>query len=137
MNGSGNSYVTGGFDSNSITFGTTTLTSAGGSDLFAVKYDTGGNVVWAKIAGGSNYDWSYSIAVEVSGNSFVTGYFRSSSITFGTTTLTNAGSVVTKDIYIVKYDASGNAVWAKSAGGSGDDYSTAIALAVSGNSSLI
>jgi Tfp pilus assembly protein PilZ len=135
IDGGGNSYVTGYFSSTSITFGTTTLTNAGAfnSDMFVVKYDAAGNVVWAKSAGGSDFDQGYGIAVDGSGNSYVTGYFGSTSITFGTTTLFNAGAGP-YDMFVVKYDAAGNVVWAKSAGGSSNDQGLGIAVDGSGNS---
>ena len=133
VDGSGNSYVTGYFQSSSITFGTTTLTNVGNVDIFTVKYDASGNVVWAKSAGGTSGDYGNGIAVDGSGNSYVTGYFQSSNITFGTTTLTNA-SIGTNDIFTVKYDASGNVVWAKSAGGTSGDAGKGIVVDASGNS---
>src|SRR5690606_8330373 len=104
----GNVLVTGFFGSPSITFGSTTLTNAsstGKDELFIVKYDPNGNVLWAKSAGGINGDWGNSISTDANGNVLLTGYFSSSSITFGSTTLTNAGSY---DIFIAKYDSSGN-----------------------------
>ena len=132
VDGGGNSYVTGHYFG-SVTFGTTTLTNTGSYDVFIVKYDATGNVVWAKNAGGSNYDYGYAIAVDGSGNSYVTGFFSSSVITFGTTTLTTVGSA---DIFVVKYNASGNVVWAKNAGGNNWDQGKAIAIDGSGNTYL-
>ncbi len=88
--------------------------------MFVVKYDASGNVVWAKSAGGTSNDIGNGIAVDASGNSYVTGYFVSPTITFSTTTLTNASSG-TSDMFVVKYDASGNVVWARSAGGTNYD----------------
>ncbi len=135
VDGSGNSYVTGYFQSATITFGTTTLTNAnaGNTDMFVVKYDAAGNVVWAKSAGGSDEEWGYDIAVDGGGNSYVTGYFQSATITFGTTTLTNANAGF-KDMFVVKYDAVGNVVWAKSAGGSDEEWGSGIAVDGGGNS---
>lgn len=129
----GNTYVAGGFQSSSITFGTATLANAGGgsvSDMFIVKYDATGNVLWAKSAGGTSADDAYSIITDASGNVYVVGYFQSSSITFGSTTLTNAGAY---DMFIVKYDASGNVLWAKSAGGTNHDAANSVITDASGN----
>ena len=61
------------------------------------------NYLWAKSAGGTSYDWGYSVATDASGNCFVTGYFYSSSITFGSYTLNNAG-VHNPDIFLAKLD---------------------------------
>lgn len=127
----GNCYVTGYFSSATVTFGSATLTHIGYTDIFIVKYDSSGNVVWAKGEGGSDYDVPEGIAVDVSGNIYITGEFQSPTITFGSTTLTRVGGY---DTFTVKYDVSGNVVWAKGAGGSNPDYSSKITVDASGNS---
>lgn len=129
---SGNSYLTGTFYTATLIFGTTILTNAhtGNGDMYVVKYDAGGNVLWAKSAGGTGDERGYKIALDRAGNCYITGYFSSSTITFGTTTLTNAGLT---NMYIVKYDAGGNVVWAKSAGGTNNDYGSGIAVDAAGN----
>jgi hypothetical protein len=83
-------YVTGYFESDSLTLDSITLRSAGGQDIFVVKYDPNGKVLWARSAGGRNDDYGASIAVDASGNVYVTGYFESDTLTFGTITLRNA-----------------------------------------------
>lgn len=90
---------------------------------------------WAKSAGGSSYDGATTITTDISGNIYVTGYFWSSSITFGSTILNNANSP-TSDMFLVKYDAAGNVLWAKSAGGTGGtghDVATSVITDASGN----
>ena len=131
---SGNVFVCGVFESLSITFGSYTLTNASASsgDIFLVKYDASGNVIWAKSAGGTDDDYGYSVATDASGNTFVTGRFHSPSITFGSYTLTNA-SAGSGDIFLVKYDASGNVIWAKSTGGTTEDKSSSVATDARGN----
>ena len=137
--GSGNVYVTGAFYSPSITFfGTNNITkiltnaASGNSDMFIVKYSSTGIVQWAKSAGGNSNEAGIGVATYGSGNVYVTGSFESSSLTFSeTTTLTNAGTSG-NDMFIVKYDADGVVKWAKSAGGSGDDYGSSIAAGGSG-----
>ncbi len=139
---SGNVYVTGFFSSPTITFGTFTLINIdaiwGTSDIFIVKYNTSGTVLWAKSAGGNGIDAVTSISVDVSGNIYVTGYYNNPTITFGNFTLTNTGGFCApnpcNDIFIAKYDSSGAALWAKTAGGNGDDYGTSISADVGGNS---
>jgi len=127
---SGNTTITGFFYNASVTFGTTTLTNNGLSDIFIVKYDTNGNVIWAKSSGGTSDDWGYSIVMDAAGNAYITGEFGSSAVIFGATTLTNNGG---GDILIAKYDTNGNEVWAKSAGGSGDEQGYSIATDLSGS----
>jgi Glucodextranase, domain B/Beta-propeller repeat len=138
VDGSGNSYVTGVFNG-SATFGLgevneTTLTSAGGDDIFVAQYDSSGTLQWAKRAGGSGTDRGVSIAVDGSGYASVTGWFNGSA-TFGQgqasqATLTAAGS---DEIFIAQYDSSGMLQWARRAGGSGLDQGAGIAVDSAGN----
>lgn len=122
---SGNLFVAGNFYSPSIIFGSTTLNNTGSGDMFIVKYGTSGNVLWAKSAGGASSDGAISASPDTSGNVFVTGNFTSPSIIFGSTTLNNAGGS-NEDMFIVKYDISGNVLWANSAGGTGFDRATSV-----------
>jgi type IX secretion system substrate protein/beta-propeller repeat-containing protein len=127
----GNVYVTGLFQSPTITFGNITLVnSSEWQDIFIVKYDPAGNVLWAKSAGGSGSDEGTSITTDTSGNIYLAGYFGSNTINFGNTTLVRNGSF---DIFLAKYDSSGNLIWAKSIGGIGDDEWPKITTDVEGN----
>ncbi len=133
----GNVYVTGWFASSSITFGSIVLTNAysgyySPSDIFITKYDSNGNVLWAKSAGGTEGDWATSLSIDNEGNVYITGSFYSSSLTFGLTTLTNS-SADSSDIFITKYDSNGNVLWAKSAGGTGYDFGTNVTTDGGGN----
>lgn len=103
----GNAYVMGWFDGPSITFGTTTLTNHGGTDIFIVKYDVNGSLIWAKSIGGMDDDYAYGSTSDDSGNVYITGQYGSDSITFGATTLTN------NSFFVVKYDTMGNVLWAQ------------------------
>ena len=131
---SGNVIATGLFSSPTITFGTTVLTNAGGNDMFIVKYDPSGNVLWAKSAGGTSGAGGNSCTTDASGNIIATGYFTSPTITFGTTVLTNANAG-SSDIFIVKYDSGGNVLWAKSEGGTAFDWATVAPPMPAGTSS--
>jgi len=118
----GNVYITGTFQGSSIIFGSDTLhnTATGSLDIFVVKYDASGNVLWARSGGGTNNDYAYGICADIRGNVYITGYFTSPSITFGTINLNNLTSTGNgTDVYITKYDSAGNVIWAKSAGSSG------------------
>jgi gliding motility-associated-like protein len=116
----GDVFVTGNYTSSTIVFGLTTLTNLGSKDVFIVKYDPNGNVLWAKSAGGSSYDEGNSVSSDRGGNVLVTGQYGSQTIVFDTSVLTNSSSVCT-DLYIAKYDANGNLLWVKSEGGSNFD----------------
>ncbi len=131
---SGNVYMTGVFSSPTITFGTYTLTNAspGYSDIFLVKYDSSGNVIWAKRFGGTNDDYGKSVAIDVYGNIYLVGAFYSTSITFGTYPITKSGTGY--NLFLTKYDSAGVVLWAKGAGGvTSNIYPDKIATDPSGN----
>jgi hypothetical protein len=120
---SGNSYIIGYFNTGSITFGAYTLTNFANdstNDIFLVKYDALGNVVWARSAGGDYQDLGFGITLDASSNCYITGYYSSNNITFGSYTFTNS-SFARREIFVAKYDSSGNVIWAKSAGGPNDE----------------
>lgn len=128
-----NVLVTGIFASSTITFGTTTLTNAGLYDMYIAKFDSLGNNIWANGAGGASYDWGFRVANDASGNSYIIGSYMSSTITLGSTTLTNVGSTSVTDVFFTKIDPSGNFIWAKSAGSTSNDNGNGICLDPSGN----
>lgn len=118
----GNIYVAGYF-TNQATFSGTTITNNGTTGSFLVKYDANGQLIWIKsnCCGTSEYD---GIAIDENGFVYTTGYFEGS-VTIGNTTLTSSGNA---DILIVKYDPSGNIMWAKKAGGPYEDMANGITL---------
>jgi len=130
-----NAYVTGPFNSQTATFGNITLTNSTSYDenFFVVKYDTDGNVVWAKAFGGVGSADSTGIAIDAIGNLYVTGTFYSTNITFGSVVLTNLG-LSSYDIFLAKLDNTGNVLWAQSAGGGDDsDFARSLGLDPAGN----
>ncbi|MDY0326035.1 MAG: SBBP repeat-containing protein [Candidatus Cloacimonadaceae bacterium] len=126
-----NIYLTGDFYNNagsSSTFGTTTLTSSGGRDIFVAKLSSDGNWLWAKSAGGIGVDCGYGIAVDSSSQVYLTGcfgYLAGANASFGSSTLTGSGDY---DIFVAKLDSEGNWLWAEKAGGTNADYASGIAL---------
>lgn len=132
----GNLYIMGRFQG-TVDFdpgaGTFSLTSAGNFDVFVKKLNANGNFLWAKSFGGSIWDESYCMALDASGNVYITGFFGGT-VDFdpgpGTANLTSTGDW---DVFIQKLNASGNFLWAKSFGGSADDRGKSIAVDASGN----
>lgn len=115
LDGQGGVYVAGGFYGTSNTFGTQTVTSAGGRDIFVVKYDLNGNFQWVKTAGGPRDDRANGIAAGIDGRMYVTGEFRAE-LDFDGDTLNNNGGPGGKDIFVAKIDQQGNWLWASKAG---------------------
>jgi hypothetical protein len=128
VDSSGNAYVTG-FFQGTATFGSTSLTSSGGLDIFIAKLSSSGSWQWAVKAGGSSGDSGNGIAVDSSGNAYVTGYFQGTA-TFGSTSQTSSGAL---DIFIAKLSSSGSWQWAVKAGDSNNDNGKGIAVDSSGN----
>jgi hypothetical protein len=129
---SGNVYLVGSF-AGTVSFGSTTLTSAGLNDIFVAKWSPASNAfLWAQRGGGTDDDVATGVAVS-GGNAYIIGNFRSSIVVFGGVALVNtvSGSL---DVFVTKLTDAGTSssfVWAQQAGGaSSDDVS---GLAVNGS----
>ncbi|MBI2968155.1 MAG: SBBP repeat-containing protein [Bacteroidetes bacterium] len=130
---SGNTYIAGQFESPSLTFGNKTIQNTGYSgtdDIFIVKYDSAGNVIWAKRAGGYGNDIPRNITVDIDGNIYLTGSFSDGSVFFNNIVLDNSGM---EDFFIAKYNSAGTAIWAKSASGIRNDIGYGITTDTSRN----
>ena len=119
----GNVFVTGNFKG-TITFGDVSLVSEGSGDIFIVKYDASGKLLWANRAGGTSEIWANDIAVDTAGNCYIIGDFYGTA-SFGDKTATSSSAV---DVFTVKYDASGYALWAVNSGSTSSDNGTGIAV---------
>lgn len=106
----GNTYITGSFR-DEITFGDITL-DGNGTDLFATKFDSKGNVVWAKNFGASDFDYGYGIDVDNNGNTYITGRFANQ-VLFDNIAL-NGGEF--GDAFVAKLNSEGSVIWAKNFG---------------------
>ena len=124
-----NVYVTGYF-ADSAFFDTHTIVSKGDSDAFLAKYDTAGNVLWVKQAGGNLNDVGRGVATDAAGNCYMVGFF-SGTIYLDTIQLTSNG--FHEGIFISSYDANGNIRWAKNIGGTGHARPAAVAADKQGN----
>lgn len=95
-------------------------------------------VDWAKSSWGLGNAEGYGVAVAESGATVVTGTFQGTVI-FGrnepsATSLTSVGNA---DIFIARYAANGDLLWAKAVGAAGYDRGNAVALEPQGNSYVI
>jgi len=96
----GNVYVCG-YISGNVSFGSTTLHSVGGYDIYVAKLDPTGNWLWAKRAGGTSssvYDWAMAVNADPYGNAICAGIFWDAA-DFGGSQLTGAGNY---DIFVAK-----------------------------------
>jgi len=109
VDSSGNVLVTGHF-SGSADFGGGPVTSTGKTDAFVVVLDPNGGYLWSSHFGALGASASGTgIAVDASGNAFVTGYF-SGSVDFGTGPIVSTGM---RDVFLVELSHSGALTWAK------------------------
>lgn len=125
-------YITGEFtgDAHFNSFGgpgITSLTSAGGSDIFVAKYDFSGNILWTRRAGGTLNDIGYGIA-NIGDNVFITGHFFdvanfNTPSTSGSNELISAGIT---DGFFARFNGNGDYAGARRFGGSDNDYGSAI-----------
>jgi hypothetical protein len=99
-------------DGGYIVAGYTASFGAGDRDIFLIKTDANGNVQWAKTYGGTNYDDAFSVQQTSDGGYIVAGRTHS----FG------AGGA----FFLIKTDANGDIIWAKTYGGTYWDYAYSV-----------
>lgn len=107
----GNVYMTGQF-TGPADFGDFTLisTSPTNPDVFVVKTNSSGTVLWAEQFGGSLQDYGVSITTDTSGNVYTAGVFNGTA-TFGSFIFTADSDY--RNIFVVKQNASGEVLWAE------------------------
>ncbi|MDD4872457.1 MAG: PKD domain-containing protein [Kiritimatiellae bacterium] len=99
----------------------TNLASVGYADMWTARYTADGRVVWAKSAGGSDYDSAYVAGILSDGSVVMAGGFKATA-SFGegaqTTNLTADGGI---DICLAMYGPDGTLRWVQKGGGTDDD----------------
>ena len=97
---------------------------AGSHDVYLIKCDANGEIVWTKVYGGSSADGAYSIQQTVDGGYIISAHVNS----FG------AGL---HDVYLIKTDAQGDTLWTKIYGGSNEDRLRAVQQTTDGGYILV
>jgi uncharacterized repeat protein (TIGR01451 family) len=96
----------------------------GNADIWVVKSDTAGTLLWQKCIGGSGNDTAYSIITASD------GYYVAGTTTSGNGQVTgNAGNA---DAWLIKLDPDGNLVWQKTFGGTNNDVFRKLQLTADG-----
>jgi hypothetical protein len=96
-------------DGGFIISGATETFGAGKINMYLIRTDGSGNLIWSKTYGGGGYEYGYSLKLTKDGGYIIGG---STTLSFGT------GA---NDFYLVKTDGSGNLIWSKTYGGTKDD----------------
>jgi hypothetical protein len=138
IDASGNIYLTGSYaTSNDFdpSAGTANLSTASLTqlDVFLAKYTSAGLYTYAKQIGGIGVDIGFQVVPDALGNVYLGGVFSSScdfDPTAATSTLTSAGQ---GDLFVAKYDVSGNLTWKNGTGGTTNDYCYGLGLDASNN----
>jgi hypothetical protein len=136
VDGSGNAYVVGRAGANMPVVIGPDLTFHGTGDAFVAKVNSSGTaLVYCGYIGGSKNDTGEAIAVDGSGNAYVTGYTQSTEATLFPVAvgpdLTHNGS---GDIFVARVNSAGTALdYCGYIGGSGHEMGSGIAVDGSGN----
>ncbi len=102
--------------------GTKIRTALGANDIFVVKLDPNGNMVYGHSIGTSNLDTGVGIAADAAGNVYVTGYFTAPiDVDPGPDTVIIGPGFGSYDGFVLSYDAGGNYRWARRFGGPDND----------------
>lgn len=101
----------------------------GGADVWVLKIDSNGEMLWEKTYGGANFDAAKAITLTNDGNFLIAGNTRS----VDNDVTNNNGE---NDVWVLKINPSGNLIWQKTIGGSGIDLANDI-VELNDNSILV
>ena len=97
----------------------------GGEDLWVVKLDKDGNIIWQKTYGGSDWESASAMATTPDGGYIVVGWTGSKD---GDVSYNHG----TNDFWVVKLDKDGNIIWQRTLGGSNLDLAQDVAVTPDG-----
>jgi Ig-like domain CHU_C associated/Secretion system C-terminal sorting domain/Beta-propeller repeat len=92
------------------------LATQGSGDIYMLKYDTAGALIWAKTIGGATNDQVYDVLCDPSGNIYITGFCSALTDFDGggdTNFVKPIGAANSTVLFLAKYDANGTNIWAK------------------------
>jgi hypothetical protein len=117
----GQFYLSGEF-LDTVNFGSKMLVSAGGSDVYLAKHSAGGVPEWSTRIGGTDDDYVQKVMTDNEGHVIVAGYFYGT-IQIGQDQYSSFGS---QDIFVARFNDSGELLWSYRAGGPMADYITGL-----------
>ena len=133
LDSSNNIYIAGATSSPDflVTAGVAQPTRPGGIEAFAMRFDASGARAYGTYLGGSGDDYAYGVAVDSSGNAYISGATTSTNfpVSAGAYQSRNAGGY---DAFVTKLSPTGTLIYASYLGGAGDDFANAIAIDTDG-----
>lgn len=124
-------YIVVGYSTSSSS-GNVSQVNHGGNDYWIVKLDGSGNIVWNKLLGGTGNEEAYDVTVQPSDGTYVVAG-QSTSSANGDVTGTNNGGATPIDYWIVRLDnITGNILWNKLLGGTGEENARSIQATTEG-----
>ena len=103
------------------------------SDLFIARLTPQGRVVWANRYGSAAYEAATAVVVDGGGNCYVTGTYQQD-LDFGLGSLDNR---LVYDVFVVKLDPGGKALWNQGFHAAGGTETTGLALALAPNGDVL
>jgi hypothetical protein len=132
-------YLCGNF-TGTCNFGGTTKSSNGAQDFFVAKFSNVGMFQSVITAGGSGGDQCHRLAIDASGNFYITGWFRTITDFGNGISLTAKAAGGGHDIYFAKYNSAGTCQWVHRAGGAvsgSDELSLGTSVALIGSDKVL
>jgi hypothetical protein len=97
-------------DGNYVITGTTSSFGANGKNVWVAKIDTNGDTLWTRVYGNNLEDVGYGVCCTSDNGYIVAGYIN------------GTGQWTAGDLWLLKTDASGDTLWTKIYGTSGEDF---------------
>jgi len=89
-------------------------------DVYVIKIDATGVLIWTRAIGGSQPDFGYAIAQNFTGEYYAYG-------------ITNSFGAGLQDLYLIKLNSAGTVLWTKTYGGAGNEFSGNMQVAINGD----
>ena len=130
VDGSNNVIVTGYFNY-ALQVSSTSLfqTAKGANDAFIVKFDNDGTFLWTIPYASSAHDYGRRVACDNAGNIYLAGEFKGT-VNMGGSNLQSPNDI---NVYVAKFNPSGDVQWAAQRGASGDDEVKALGVTSAGD----
>jgi hypothetical protein len=133
---SNSEIVVAGFFYGTANFGQIQLTAADSGDVFVVKLNAFGDVMWAISGGGTFGDAANGIAIAPTGEVYVTGEFKGEA-NFGAISVSSenfqGSNMPSPDIFTAKISANGTWLWVETGNGNGADRGMDVDIDSAGN----